>query len=84
VTYNWLLNASWMLSIIQSESAFMKKRLNRIWFWLTTAVECSWCKRTLHRAWIPLPPQRITDSIRIRRVSHTICASCAAQVIKTK
>lgn len=40
--------------------------LSRIWFWLTADIECSWCRKTMHRA--PLGGGG---------KSHGMCAKCA-------
>jgi len=55
--------------------------MKRLWFLLTTSIDCSWCKRRVRQAWIPLPGRRLTDSIRLPRVSHTICAKCSSAIL---
>jgi DNA polymerase III epsilon subunit-like protein len=54
---------------------------DRAWFWLTNARDCAWCKTRIHRAWIPLPPKRLTDSIRLPRVTSGICRECTKKVL---
>lgn len=60
----------------------LRRRLSFAWFWLTHDVVCSWCKTRVHRAWIPLKPERLTNSISIPRVTHGICPRCFEKVLK--
>jgi hypothetical protein len=53
----------------------------KIWFWLTYKVQCSWCKRTIHGAWIPVPGKRLTRNRRLPRVSHGICPACFERMV---
>lgn len=52
--------------------------LARIWSWLTYDMDCGWCHRLMHRAWIPLPAKRLTacGSVTIPRLSHGLCPAC--------
>lgn len=56
--------------------------MSRFLFWLTHHIDCAWCKRRVHRALVPLPPRRLTNSIRVPRISHTICPACMAKVVQ--
>ena len=58
-------------------------KLWKLWAWLTTDRICGWCKTRIHRAPIRLKPIRITNSIHLRRESHTVCPSCAAKFLKS-
>jgi hypothetical protein len=59
----------------------LRKALFRLWFHLTYSIHCSWCKGVIHRALIPLPSKRLTNSIRLPRVSHGICPACFGRMV---
>lgn len=61
----------------------MKSLALTLWFWLTHHYDCGWCKRRLHRAWIPLGPSRIGKAL-VPRVSHGICPKCLVKLKPTK
>jgi hypothetical protein len=52
----------------------------KLWFWLTTHVDCAWCQRRRHRAWIPLPHRRFANSVSVPRISHGICPECVEKM----
>jgi hypothetical protein len=55
--------------------------MKSLWFWLTYSRVCSWCGQVMHRAWLPLPGERLTRNRRLPRVTHGICRECAHKVL---
>ncbi len=66
----------------------MKRKLShwlaRTWFRLTNDSVCSWCGRRVRRAPIRLGLKRLTDSIWLPRITHTVCPGCVDRVLERR
>lgn len=58
-----------------------RRTLERLWFWLTHSIDCSWCRERQHQAWIPLGQQKLTKNCKVPRISHTICPRCLGRML---
>ena len=59
----------------------MKRSFQTLWYWLTHDTICKWCETRFHRAWILLPPEKLTRNRTLPRVTHGICAACMKRIL---